>query len=277
MNKYFLCLGLALIIFCAGCSNKINEISPPESQNISVWDNWSGDTPECKCEYHKTTKHTYDKQQLKRLGKEVYKFAIMSSNAYDYQPQIKIPRWRRIERHETQKGFGADVYLSDSNELVIAFRGTDGWSPKDWFWGNLNLFWKGQYADADNLFTDIRKKHIYKTVIATGHSLGGGLAMHIAIHNDNVDAFAFDPSPRVFAKNKYDNFENRIVIISESGEALSAVRKVFVTMKKIKPEYYRYNFLGGNMVKEHGIKDFAQCMYKAVNITGTPFNQHCIP
>jgi hypothetical protein len=289
MNKLFYSFSVVLIFLGQGCTT-INSVPLPNQDISSLLNFPIGTTFNCKCKYNQTKKHSpcgsmppYNKARLKNMAVEAHLYAIMSFNAYDDRPQLVIPSWKRIERFETWKGFGADVYLSNNqNDMVIAFRGTDGFTGfNDWIWGNLNFkFWEGQYADADDAFKKIQliatKYNVANNhIITTGHSLGGGLAMHIALLNNGIDSYVFNPSPRVFAKGKYDKYTNRIVVISESGEVLAAARKVFSTLPKIRHEEYRYNYLGGNFFKEHGMKNFSQCMYKTAKLSEAQYNSEC--
>jgi hypothetical protein len=282
MNKLVYCSLTILFLLNGGCTT-INFVSLP-SQDMSSLDAPIGTKFDCKCKYNETKKHSgpnaYDKALLKSMAEEAYVYSIMSFNAYDDKPQIDIPGWKRTDRFETWKGFGVDVYISDNNtEMILAFRGTDGFTGlNDWIWGNLLLFWDGQYADADDTFEIIRTKYNWienDHIITTGHSLGGGLAMHIALLHDGINSYVFNPSPRVYAKDKYDKYSNRIVIIAESGEVLAGVRKAFRTISKIDPVKHRYNYLGGHFFKEHGIQNFSQCMYKTAMLSEAQYEKEC--
>ena len=230
---------------------------------------------ECKCSYD--TRFSIWKEDINVLdavSKKYYKYAIMSSNAYDREVQITIPGWKRIERVVNDYGFSADIYVSDDDKNVtIAFRGTD--DKNDWQYGNLDLDIHGQYGDAEVLFKKIFDEYPQKRIFTTGHSLGGGLAMHISLLHEAVDAVVFHPSPRVFAHKNYDQYNNFIVIIYETGEILTLVRKMFKTLRKIKHETYRYNFLGGFSVKEHSIEAFARCMYASLHVKESAYEKNC--
>lgn len=232
----------------------------------------------CKCSYEKRfTFLVSDRSELDKLSKEIYPYAIMSTNAYDRKRQISIPGWERIKRAEKkQHGFGADIYLSDDKKsVVIAFRGTD--DKKDWRNANLDTNIEGQYSDADSLFSMVLKEYGDKKITTTGHSLGGGLALHISLANHGVDAFVFDTTPRIFAGNNYGKYENRRVLVYDSGEVLELLRGFFSTLKKFNLEKYRYNFLGGNLVHEHSIEDFSQCMYASINVQDSKYADNCKP
>jgi predicted esterase YcpF (UPF0227 family) len=229
----------------------------------------------CKCGYESrfTVLHK-NRSDLDKTSNEIYPYAIMSANAYDHKLQISIPGWKRIKRIKSNHGFSADIYNSDDEKsVVIAFRGTD--DKKDWPYANLKLSPGGQYSDADDLFSMILKENSGKKIITTGHSLGGGLAIHISLANEGVEAFVFNPSPRIFAGKNYGKYDNRIVLAYESGEILESLRKLFTTLKKIKIEEYRYNFLGGNIAGEHSSEPFARCMYASINTQESEYSNIC--
>ena len=92
----------------------------------------------------------------------------------------------------------------DCSEAVIAFRGTDRTQRGDWL-SNLHWFvgrwFFDQYAQAQEAIRGIIKGIDAagcrpRRIIATGHSLGGGLAQHVAYADSRIDyVYAFDPSP----------------------------------------------------------------------------------
>jgi len=215
-----------------------------------------------------------DIHTLDAVSQKYYSYAIMSSNAYEREVQIDIPGWKRTKRVVNAHGFSADIYVSnDAENIVIAFRGTD--DKNDWRYGNTDLDIHGQYGDADRLFGEVSSAYAGKKIVTTGHSLGGGLAMHISLLNKDVDAVVFHPSPRVFANKAYDRYANMITIIYEAGEILTIVRKLFKTLRKIKHQTYRYNFLGGLSVKEHSIEAFARCMYASLHKDACGYEKQC--
>jgi len=110
-------------------------------------------------------------------------------------------------------------------ERIIAYRGTDLGDIGDWLHGNLG---KAQLTMGQGLYE--REKadlaaggHAAVPIRATGHSLGGAIALQVSVDNAGVDAFVFNPSPNY-------NFEpglegNRRVAIVERGDILEMLRK----------------------------------------------------
>jgi hypothetical protein len=114
--------------------------------------------------------------------------------------------WFRAEpRHASLSGLSYDVYYHDTPErldVMIAYRGTD--DARDWI---ANLSWVtkwlnpwDQYRQARNEYEGVMERAI-KTAngrpiafVATGHSLGGGLAQHVAYAHPCTSAVVFNTS-----------------------------------------------------------------------------------
>ena len=92
----------------------------------------------------------------------------------------------------------------DCGEAVIAFRGTDANEIGDWL---TNLRWfvgrrffdqydQVQLAVPDIIATLDKQGCRPRLIVATGHSLGGGLAQHAGYSSSRIAyVYAFDPSP----------------------------------------------------------------------------------
>lgn len=255
-------------------TSQLTEVALPEESPLSALVANKEALQSCKCSYESrfTVFHKKKRSELDKISNEIYPYAIMSSNAYDHKLQVRVPGWNRTKRYEYKKhGFSADTYISDDTKsVVIAFRGTD--DKNDWLKGNLT---KAQYLDADNLFSMIVKDNPGIKITTTGHSLGGGLAVHVSLANQGVNAFVFDASPRLFAHKNYGKYNNRVVLAYDTGEILEPLRKLFTTLKKTKVEEYKYNFLGGFGVGEHSIEAFSRCMYASINVQESMYSNIC--
>lgn len=137
--------------------------------------------------------------------------------------------WFRVEpRHENLSGLSYDVYYHDTPErldVMIAYRGTD--DARDWI---ANLSWVtkwlnpwDQYRQARNEYEDVMERAV-KTAngkpiafVATGHSLGGGLAQHVANTHPCSSAVVFDTS---FVTNSmgYGNLNPTVVKLYEKED-----------------------------------------------------------
>jgi hypothetical protein len=212
-------------------------------------------------------------------------YALLSNNAYERgQEEIfRLPaqEWRQksdFTPEGTETGLALKVFekVADDKpvEVVIAFRGTD--DRKDW-WQNLApqfLFPQKRQTDlAEKNFERLRGLYEGQNVryFATGHSLGGGLALHLSFKYPNVAAVAFNSSPRVGRGPKSLRNANARVIIWESKEALSYFRSIhnpfLGTVKEIK-----FNFQRGlkGSVKQHGMYALALNMLKLGCETSLP-------
>jgi len=172
----------------------------------------------------------------------------------------------------SNKGLSADIYKSNTeNHLVIAYRGTD--DTKDWVHANIdiNSDINGQYNNA----VKVKATYSNPRITTVGHSLGGGLAIHVSVIHEDVDAIVFNPSPRLFIPKGATRFHNKVIIIYETGEILTAIRSLFTTLDKVKHSKYKFNYLGGNAVTEHSMPKFAQCMYVSTLENQSIYSQWC--
>ena len=124
-------------------------------------------------------------------------------------------------------GFQASTYIKTGpdegsrKEIIIAFRGSDQW--RDWIWQNFGLALP-QHKSAREYVQRVRAHPATQglPLIATGYSLGGGLASHVAQHPETkalIDqAWLFNPSPR---NNTFTELQDNIFLLAAQNEMLN--------------------------------------------------------
>lgn len=147
-------------------------------------------------------------------------------------------------------GFQAHVLTKDTPDrlyVMVVFRGTDGVtsipdlvSNASWFTQMINPW--DQYRTARQVFQDVRLKALGKargkaiSYLAVGHSLGGGLARHIATAFPCTSAIVFNSS---FVSNNFrlaEPYETQIVDVFEDDDPLS-----FASLYSKPAEFFRIN------------------------------------
>lgn len=219
---------------------------------------------------------------LKEVAAQNAIYAMLSTNVYgkDKENTFKLPEfWQENESKrfsDNKTGLDYRIYekIVDRKivEAVIAFRGTAG--IKDWIYGNLS---NKQYETANSHIKSFINDYKGTSLKATGHSLGGGLAIYASYQSkEKLDAIAFNPSPRYHSKSTKE--ENERVLIYERGEPNMTAGKILfpwrwdmfnVNMKTNKP--IKYNFLTGgfgfrNVIRNHRSSDLAKGLLLSANL-----------
>jgi hypothetical protein len=152
--------------------------------------------------------------QHRILAQEAYLYAQMAANSYgqvgdsygaDTQ-QFKLPDNYKKVKHYPNDDIGFAYSVVDKYqgvelvETILVFRGTEGFfNYEDWVFGNIAL---PQTKKALKIYDDLkgsRKKNdnTHVPIVLVGHSLGGALAIHVAVNrNDNLKYYVFNTSPR---------------------------------------------------------------------------------
>ena len=171
-----------------------------------------------------------------------------------------------------------------SPTVALVIRGTaelsDWVSNLNWVVGRRFPHINDKYARLRSVLSDLipKIKGAYPSanLVATGHSLGGGLAQFSAYAYDGIKTvYAFNSSPVTgyFILPKADRRRNKqnVVIyrINERGEILAFVRglvrflinliRKIITPKAdmVRITEYRFNFERGNFVTQHGMRALA--------------------
>ena len=92
---------------------------------------------------------------------------------------------------KSSNGFAAVVWKNKStNEIIIAFRGTDRLSDLTDDKRIMHYEEPDQVSEARTLYDNVLKENSNSKIFLTGHSLGGALAQHIA-REKNCNAITF--------------------------------------------------------------------------------------
>jgi len=230
----------------------------------------------------------------------LWEYAALSSNVYENDDKLIVTDWERLDDSFVEipqkrmlqkdiKGLKCWVYIKradEKNTAVIAYRGTT--SPIDFY---SNFDWITRYIPfIRNLYAQVREQAVFTveklqkefgdalSIVATGHSLGGGLAQQAAYATNAIKlVYAFDPSPvtgfsQVPKGERARNKQNvRVYRIFEHGEILAYLRLLMKASYSIKgspnidPEIIeiRLNFENkGNGVSQHGMYSLARSLKK---------------
>lgn len=199
--------------------------------------------------------------QIRSMAVQAYPYAQLAVNAYDddFDRFQLSSQWKKVESHpNNENGMAYDVWhrpLSGDNaseEIVLAFRGTEFTHLNDWRDGNFKT---KQNADGIVAFDDVRAKYPGARFTVTGHSLGGGIATQISLSRRDVRSFIFNSSPRFKAPRQ--PYENQRVSVVEYGEILKATR---LLGREATQDYFSIGCVRGNPVSQHGIDSLAECL-----------------
>lgn len=184
-----------------------------------------------------------------RTANEHLLYAIASNEAYE-DPLLKFFLVEKYDSAFSKFGEGerdglryvAYIKRSATPTVLVAFRGTQGTSWRDWF---ANFSWitgalpvENEYAVARDVFNSVRERALAElgsgpvSFVATGHSLGGGLAQHVAAAFPCVDAVVFDAS---FVTNVFQfaaPFDKSVTIhIYDKDDELTWLRHLFLVQR----------------------------------------------
>ncbi len=168
-------------------------------------------------------------------------FAVLAANTYfpPDEPALEISgletAWQKRDSYSTIGGLRLDVYMLEVSSArfkhAFVFRGTDGADDIPDMISNLSWFTQlfnpwDQYRSARNYvneYISALPKSAKHSFVAVGHSLGGGIARHVATAFPCTNSVAFNAS---FVTNEFilrRVFRNSEMRLFEEGEWLSAI------------------------------------------------------
>jgi len=185
-----------------------------------------------------------------------WKYAMLSNNVYGKKMYNVSQLFTFLEKHEdTILNYYSELYKdNNTGEYVLVFRGTD--SITDFQTGN-NPINQEQNKHALNIYDDVKNRYSIDSIIATGHSLGGGISTNLSLNREKIKTYIFNASP-VFNRNG-NRIDNDRHSIAENGEILKITRLFGREADQI---YTSINCSKGNPVKQHGILPLTNCLIK---------------
>ncbi len=193
--------------------------------------------------------------QVRELAIHSWGYAQLSQNVYNKNFRFDVEvDFKKIEyfQHESLDFYASLFKDERSGDYILVFRGTD--SFKDFRTGN-NPFVQKQNELALKIFDGIRKKYQSNNIIVAGHSLGGGIAIHVSLNREGATAYSFNGSP-VF-KREQGAMDNKRYSIVEYGEVLKGVR---AAAKEATQLYTSIGCVKGAPIKQHSMKALAICL-----------------
>ena len=198
--------------------------------------------------------------QIRFAAVEAYPYAQMSNNAYADSVRYDLgPDLTNLQNVPNDPlGFAYSIFERREGgrlaEVIIAFRGTEGFISRDMECGNLRGC---QNQEGLRTYDRIRAAQDPSVQVnVTGHSLGGGIATHVSLQRPNVRSYIFNASPR-FRRNGSIP-DNRRVSIVERGELLKVLR---APGREAPQTYISINCTPGvGPISQHSIRPLADCL-----------------
>ncbi len=189
-----------------------------------------------------------------------YEYAQMAENTYKPYDTFTLPEniltLENVDSDWSGLAYSTFHRKEDGKlkEVILSFRGTENnwvWF-KDWIFGNIIGL---QNNRGLKIYKQLRKNtpsDVPITVI--GHSLGGAIALHISLREENVKTFVFNTSSRFTRGKALDNERHSYAEYADVNKIL----RVFAIAPKWTHSIYSCTF--GNPIKNHAQDDLAACL-----------------
>jgi hypothetical protein len=201
-------------------------------------------------------------KEIRELAAHAWPYAQLSSNVYLKEDQFDLAgRFRELSVHENKNiGFYATLYEDTRNQqLVFVVRGTD--DIEDWTRGN---FRPNQNEFGLATTRAVKAKYPGRPLVVAGHSLGGGVAMHISL-NEKVDrTYSFNGSPHFRANGQRE--ESDRYSIAEFGEINKLIR---VFGREATQLYTSIGCSHGDPLRQHAQFLLATCLTQIAAVHDT--------
>lgn len=253
---------------------------------LALWLALSG----CQSQLNTSVTSTYDMKpasswpdQHRQVAIKSYLYAQMANNTYgqggdEYESDgvdFVLPSSYTVNHFPNDDiGLAYSIYEKHKDDILVevalVFRGTEGLSNWDDFWyGNLLA---EQNIRALALYKELREKlnqegNSSVPIVLVGHSLGGALAIHVALNSEEtMNYFVFNSSPRFRLIESWESsrdpkqlFQMRYSIV-ETGEFLYALRfPATEATQTYQPMNCDSHF---KPFSSHGIEKLAECLTK---------------
>lgn len=288
-SRFFAASLLALSLAATGCQLAINQ--------AEVRDNASGkrrmDVLRLPVDYPEL-RYMQDAALLSAVAsdkpdapqaKSFAEYCSVDESRYDpsadgWKEDLDLPQVKAVDGDRIVPGLRYRVWYNEQEKLaVLSYRGTQ--SSGDWF---ANLRWvtravphtRDHYEQAEPLVEEIigeiKKRHgDGTTIVATGHSLGGGLAQMAGYASNGAikTVYAFDPSVVTYyysiPKDIRETSRNGLTVfrIAERGEPLAYLRWILKRLypvtapppRIVQVKVHRFDVSG--VIAKHSIRRFA--------------------
>lgn len=189
-------------------------------------------------------------------------YALLSHNSYPRQ-KVYFPlpnNWQNVFHYQDPSGLSYQIYEKQNqgklNEVVLVFRGTE--QCRDWLSGHFS---SEQFNRARQHIQHFAQRYPTIQKTATGHSLGGTLALFAANEIPGINAVAFNSTPR--NHHPFPLLQNRRLIVNEKGDFAKSLSNLWFPWRWTGLPHLnsltlkQYDFVPPSLLKTHSSEAMA--------------------